>query len=115
MIVDLKMRPQRAEVIIALGEIESLPKKIQKTINDLNDGDIDYLARTYPIGRIENSQYKVLVHSRTAAMSVIAHEAVHVSSFIFSSMGCIADFDNDEHVAYMVQYICEEVEKVLFE
>lgn len=56
---------------------------------------------------------KVVIHSRKELLSNIAHEAVHAAHFIYNDMGAEPSFTNDEYTAYMVGYICEQVEKAM--
>jgi len=100
-----------AEITILIGEYHDVvlhaPKSSRGSLNDT------YMART--LHNFDGSKHNVVIHSRSAAISVIAHEAVHAASFIYGYIGAKADFDNDEHVAYMVQYICHKVEDKIFE
>lgn len=41
------------------------------------------------------------------AYGVLAHESVHAAKFLFGMKGIIASNDNDEPLAYMVQWIFE--------
>jgi hypothetical protein len=43
----------------------------------------------------------------TISPGVVAHEATHISSYIAKERGFVADFDNDEPIAYLVQYIAD--------
>ena len=45
----------------------------------------------------------------TSAISTIAHEALHITSFIFKRVGIIADVNNDEAQAYLLSWIVEQV------
>ena len=76
-----------------------------------------YLARCFyqrVYGTHKNKYpFNIFIHSKSAAISVIAHEAVHAASFIMEEMGVIACHENDELAAYIVQHICEEAEKAL--
>jgi hypothetical protein len=40
---------------------------------------------------------------------VITHEAYHTANFIASARGLIADFDNDEPVAYLAGWVANEI------
>lgn len=44
---------------------------------------------------------------------IIAHEAVHVASFVFNSRGVLADHENDEPLAYFVEWVVDEINKYL--
>jgi len=45
----------------------------------------------------------------------IAHEASHLASYIASSRGIVADFENDEPVAYLVSWIVDQIYYWLYE
>ncbi len=44
---------------------------------------------------------------------VIAHEATHVANFIFEYIGVVPSFDNDEPLAYLTQWVVDEIYKVM--
>lgn len=44
--------------------------------------------------------------------SIIAHECVHIVSNIFKDCGATLDANNDEPMAYLLQWAFKEVEKV---
>ena len=68
------------------------------------------MARCCGMPRSKNRTYLVEIKSRSAAMSVIAHEAVHAAAFILEYKGIAAHHDQMELTAYIVQDICEKVE-----
>lgn len=43
--------------------------------------------------------------------SIIAHEAVHLTSYLFKDIGCKLDAKNDEPQAYMVGWFYEQIDK----
>ena len=47
------------------------------------------------------------------SQGIIAHEAVHVVNFVFGSRGVIPDTDNDEPMAYFVEWVVDEINKYL--
>lgn len=99
----IKLPHIKARVTIILGEWDA-PEWF---------GGEGYMGRT--AFRRENGNklpFHAVIHSRSAAISVVAHEAVHAASFIFDAIGAHADFNNDEFLAYFVQYICEEAENM---
>jgi hypothetical protein len=109
----IKIPAMRAAIDLVFGEYEECKTHLPKDIFNSQD---NYLARTAFFkrpSRKDKLHFHVVIHSKSAAISVIAHEAVHAASFIFDAMGVIADFNNDENVAYLVQYICEEAEDFL--
>ena len=71
---------------------------------------VDYMARCAYKHIGGKLCHTAVIHSKSNAISVIAHEAVHAANFILDGMGMEGDFNNDEVQAYMVQHICEIVE-----
>ena len=104
----LKIPAYKAQITVVAGDHCDAGKLIPAWTGCVQ-GD-GYMART--VFRVAGGKYpfQVFIHTRTIAISVIAHEAVHAASFIFDAMGCEADFNNDEYTAYLVQHICEEAE-----
>lgn len=50
---------------------------------------------------------------RPIHIGTIAHEAVHVAHLIAEHRGVIPDFVNDEPIAYLVEWIVDEVIKLM--
>ena len=102
----------KARVVLVIGDYEDIKDRIPFGINCFSNDD--YLARCVFKQRNkprDNLPFTAVIHSRSSALSVIAHEAVHAAHFIQKAMGMIPDFNNDELTAYIVQYICEKAEK----
>lgn len=110
--INIKMPVLKARVVLILGDYDDIKDKIPFGIDCFgNDG---YLARCAFKRRDnpkDNLPFTAVIHSRSRATSVIAHEAVHAASFIQEAMGMQADFCNDELTAYIVQHICEKAEE----
>lgn len=53
----------------------------------------------------------VVAFNRPPAGSIIAHEAVHLTSYLFKDIGHNVDTVNDEPQAYMVGWFYEQIEK----
>lgn len=106
----IDIRAYKTKILILLGEYEDIKKHVPKELDF--SGEFGYMARTGYYREPDGPYpFRVVIHSRTIAISTIAHEAVHAGNYIFDAMGAKADFDNDEFLAYLVQHICEEVEK----
>ncbi len=107
--INLEIPIYKAKILILLGEYDDIKKHIPKELDCF--GDHGYMARTaYYREPSGGFPFRIVIHSRSIVISVIAHEAIHAANYIFDAMGAKADFDNDEFLAYLVQYICEEVE-----
>lgn len=46
---------------------------------------------------------------------VISHEALHAANFLFSRIGYTTDQDNDETVCYLLEYIVDEIDRIIHE
>lgn len=97
----------KARVVLLLGELEDIEKQIPFGLYFDGEG---YLARCSYIKRKGEFPFTCVIHSKSIAVSVIAHEAVHAANFIMDGMGMMADFNNDELQAYIVQHICQKHE-----
>jgi hypothetical protein len=97
----------KARVILLLGEMDEIEDEIPF---GLELSDSGYLANCMYMRREGKLPFTCVIHSRSVAVSVIAHEAVHAANYILDGMGMQADFDNDEVQAYIVQHICERHE-----
>jgi hypothetical protein len=119
--IDIKIPSMKARVIILIGSYEEIRKEIPFGIDKetFEGGPVfqaggSYVARCAWRHRdCVKFPFTNVIHSKTHALSVIAHEAVHASGNILSSMGVVADWDNDEAQAYLIQHIIERVEDAL--
>jgi hypothetical protein len=102
----------KARVILIVGDYDDIKHEIPYGIDCFND-DNDYMART-TFKKVDNKlPFTAVIHSKSAAISSIAHEAVHACSYISKELGMYPDNDNDEFQAYFVQHICEHAETML--
>ncbi|MDO6737078.1 hypothetical protein [Wenyingzhuangia sp. 2_MG-2023] len=46
---------------------------------------------------------------------VVSHEALHITSFIADTRGFVADFNNDEPLAYLQGWVTDQVHKFIKE
>ena len=99
---------------------------IQVIICDDAEKEIDQINKKYPanIDRFEFSGYsegsgkfnlivlnKKYLTDEAFAISTIAHEAFHITSFVMKRVGIHPDVNNDEAQAYLLSWIVEEVYK----
>ncbi len=111
--VEIPIELLKARVIVYVGSERKFIKLMKKQGVDLAKRSA--LATTWFHREAGDPlPFHALIHSKSAAMSVIAHEAVHASAFILNAIGAKADWGNDELQAYLVQLICEKVEAELF-
>jgi len=61
----------------------------------------------------DGSYNYVMVVTKDLLMSTLAHESLHITNQIFDFHGVKIDTKNDEHQAYFLTWVFEEVEKVL--
>ena len=97
----------RGKLIIVLTNSN---KKLQKYLPYFED---DIYAHTYLDNyRSRDGYYCILNFNndyRKMYHGVIAHEAVHVSSFLLENRGVKLDFNNDEPAAYLVEWITDQI------
>lgn len=46
---------------------------------------------------------------------IITHEAIHATHMIAAQRGFVSDFDNDEPIAYLAEWITDQVYKFMYE
>ena len=108
--INIPIPVYKANILILLGEYDDIKKHLPSETDCF--GHFGYMARTqYYRGTKGPLPFRIVIHSRSIAISVIAHEAVHAGGYIFEAMGAKPDFDSDEFMAYLVQHVCEAVEK----
>lgn len=106
--IKIEMPALKARVLFLIGEYKDLPNRWIK-IGRFEDGT--YMARCIWNGNKNKKwPFQVVIHSRSAALSVLAHEAIHAANMIQDGMGVLPSFENDELTAYLVQYLLEQCE-----
>jgi hypothetical protein len=53
----------------------------------------------------------LMKHTQFENYGTIAHEALHVVNHIFKDVGIVANQDEDEHTAYLLSWIVEQIQK----
>lgn len=53
-------------------------------------------------------------YSDSIGGSILAHEVVHMANMIFTMKGIQANETNDEHLAYLVEYIYKQLSEKIF-
>ena len=81
-------------------------EKIQRKYN-LN-GIVDYCAITF-----QTDKEIVVVFNSKVDASIIAHEALHICSYVFKNTGVDFDRDNDEPLAYLLGYVVNKISKMI--
>jgi hypothetical protein len=60
-------------------------------------------------GLTEAQEHHVDIYIKEPLCAVIAHEAVHAANYILSDRGVLCDHDNDEPLAYLVEWVVSKV------
>ncbi len=112
LVFDIYERIFKARITIIIGNYKDIKKVIPEEVSHHfgRDGYYARCAYKYVGGYYP---YWVVIHSRSAKISVLAHEIIHAASFIFSEIGHKADWNDDEVLAHFVQYVLETVEDKL--
>jgi hypothetical protein len=88
--------------LIQTEDFKAIEKKYNLTTTECCD------AITFEVGE----EVIVLFGAETSA-SLMAHEAVHVTSIVFTNVGIKGDLDNDEPFAYFLGWVVEQMDKFL--
>lgn len=108
----IELPPFKAVIDMVVGPsdlaVACVPEEFQAQL-----GSVGIATCQFQSGGEGEDYFRCCIHSTKPILSLIAHEAVHASGWILSSMGVSADFDNDEVQAYLVQYIVERAEDLL--
>src|SRR6056297_1517880 len=88
-VVKIKEKMINAKITVLIGDYENIKKHIPKNAKHNFGDDIRYFARCaykYCGSSDRKYPYHIIIHSRSAALSIIAHEIVHAGSFIFDEL-----------------------------
>lgn len=88
-------------------EIEEINKKFYVSKDRLDFAGFASTIDNYHLILLNKKHIK----SESFAVSTIAHEALHITSFIFKRVGIKPDVKNDEAQAYLISWIVEETFK----
>ena len=87
-------------------------KKINKKVKDFKEQSELY-GHAMNMIFDKQSSYIVVLNPKNKnnkmTVGVMAHEAVHIADFIFANCGIIHDLNNDEPLAYLVEWITDEL------
>lgn len=103
----------RAKVVVLISDKQKYIKKFckdNKYPEDAFNGNYIGRCNLFKVDCDKFMVNEIVIHSRSAAISVIAHEAVHAACYIMDSACMNMNGDSAELAAYIVQHICEEVE-----
>lgn len=87
--------------IIQTDDFESIEKQY-----NLKGNYPEYDAITF-----NTSDSIVVVFNSKVTPSIIAHEFVHVCSYVFTGICAKIDLDNDECLAYLLGWVVEQIHK----
>ena len=64
-----------------------------------------------------NNQYLIILNKKYLKneihnVTTIRHEAFHATNMLFKRIGAVPDINNDEHQAYLLSWIVEQVYKI---
>jgi hypothetical protein len=71
-------------------------------------GSVDFAGVT-----ILDDDEIVVVFRTDVTPSIIAHEALHVCSYVFQGIDAEYDRDNDETLAYLLGWVVEQIHKTI--
>jgi len=107
----IEMGVLRASVLLLFGTFKDIEEDIPEKFEGVFDNSEKYLVRTaYKVDNESQYPHCVVIHTRSTAISVIAHEAVHAAQRIMEGMGMEANAYSNELCASIVCYICKHAE-----
>lgn len=82
------------------------------------DIDAEIFAHTYTGGNWNGKNARIVLLNPLSQVAnlnsgVIAHEAYHVVSGIMSHVGVYPSFDNDEPMAYLIEWVVNNIHRVV--
>jgi hypothetical protein len=91
--------------------------ELQKHIPDFKDEEP--YGHTLAVNYNGRAAYAVIFNFlysyRKITHGTITHESIHAANFIASDRGIVADFNNDEPIAYLADWITDEIYKFIEE
>lgn len=114
---DPQIYPRKLWVVKG-GDVNSLKDMFaQANEEELQLSDVDaHAALTYSVMMKDKSKLLgeliYFCSSKFMDAEKTTHEAVHAALDIFSDMGCMVDYDNQEPFAYLVGWIADCIDQV---
>lgn len=92
----------------------SLKIILSDNISQYSSGDPDdYSGKMQAFISMDKHTGNVTMHFEEFEPRVIVHESVHAANRILLNKGIIADFDNDEAQAYLVDWIFDQCDRFI--
>lgn len=109
---EIKIPLYRGKLIVILTNDKI---KLQKYIPDFGDDEI--YAHSILSSWYGSDGFIVILNfnnkHRKIHFGTITHESVHLSHFIATERGFIADYKNDEPITYLAEWISDEIYKFI--
>lgn len=108
------MRIKTKKIPLYVGKIVIIQCEEKENLNDIaKKYDIDYNMSGYDGMAFRDNQKYIIAFSKITNTGIIAHESLHAVSYIFQDHVIKMDCENDEPIAYLLQWIVEECYKFL--
>lgn len=95
--------------------ITNSPSGVRKMFPDFDDDEV--YAHSLLAGYRGKQAFVIIINPdnsyRDIKHGTIAHEAVHIANYVGMTRGFVADFDNDEPICYLVEWVTDKVYKLL--
>lgn len=109
---DIEIPLYRGKLIVILtNDID----KLKEIIPDFR-GETIY-GHAYCGGYKESSGYFVVLNFnnpiKKITHGVITHESIHITSFLAEHVGFVPDFENDEPITYLAEWVTDEIYKLI--
>jgi len=90
-------------IVIQTDDFQAIEKEY-----GLRGGSPDYAAITF-----ETDDAIAVCFNSKVDYSIIAHESVHVCSYVFLGIGAKLELNNDETFAYLMGWVVEQIHSVV--
>jgi hypothetical protein len=110
------MKRKKFKIPIYFGHLEIYISDDWKATSDKHNLGVKECYYTGYDGLTHSTEYKNgtnrywILLKPDAKRSTFAHESVHIASYLFRNAGVLADYENDEPFAYMVEWVCDKIE-----
>jgi len=108
------MRTKTKKIPLYTGKLTIIQTEKEETLSDVAKVlNIDFDVSNYDgMACIDKHNYIVAFIDKTTP-SIIAHESIHAVGFIFQEHNIRMDANNDEPIAYLLEWIVRECHRFL--
>ena len=108
------MRTKRKKIPLYTGKLIIIQLEEKESMDDITKMyNIDFDMSGFNGMAFRDNRNYIIAFSEEANSSIIAHESLHAVSYIFQDHVMRMDCENDEPIAYLLEWIVSECHKFL--